>query len=203
MSPTVEPASGTVIVALERVVDEVRAAQRVAASSAAARLALQRAREIAGLAPFVLSFDERGAPIEVDGWHVSLAHTRELALAALSRSKVGIDLERFDAPRIARLTRVFGEEELARLVSRDALELAKLWTAKEAVLKLAGVGLLELSLVELESIERDGAFVLRHGELRRRVVHDVRDEHVIALCVDHAAPTISGAFDVQREHARS
>jgi 4'-phosphopantetheinyl transferase len=183
------------IVVAEAVRERANGAVRVAAASAAAREALRRALAIAGVERFELAFDERGAPRPFAGWHWSLAHTRELALAALARSRIGVDLELANAPRVAKLARVFDDDELALLGSRDASSLARLWTAKEAVLKLAGVGIAELSLVRLECIDPNGRMHLRHRGEPRAVLHRSIGTHVAALCLEDSAGEVDWRAD--------
>ncbi|MCK6448640.1 MAG: 4'-phosphopantetheinyl transferase superfamily protein [Planctomycetes bacterium] len=175
-----------VFVACESVALAADGPARVAEQSAAARRALARAAEHAGLDAYTLSKTARGAPrLDVAGWHVSLAHTRSLALAALAERPVGIDVEDLREGRLAKLQRYFEPDELARLGSLAPRELAALWSAKESVLKLAGVGIEELRLVVLTG--RDGAtFRLLHRTAPRTVVHREFDSHLVALCVDAA-----------------
>lgn len=173
-----------VFVACESVAPAADGPARIAERSAAARRALARAAEHAGLHRYTLTKTESGAPrIDVAGWHVSLAHSRSLALAALAEQPVGIDVEDLREGRLAKLQRYFEPDELARLGSLAPRELAALWSAKEAVLKLAGRGLEELRLVVLTG--RDGdTFRLVHRAAPRTVVHRELDSHLVALCVD-------------------
>jgi phosphopantetheinyl transferase len=157
---------------------------RVAAQSAAARAALARAAEELGLAPLTLSKTAHGAPqVDRAGWFVSLAHTRTLALAVLAERPVGADLEDLRAQRLVKLRRVFEPDELARLGSFEAAALAALWSAKEAVLKLAGAGLEELGQVALVERAADGLWLVHRGA-RRFVAHREIDAHLVAICVD-------------------
>ncbi|MCE9593580.1 MAG: 4'-phosphopantetheinyl transferase superfamily protein [Planctomycetes bacterium] len=176
--------STPVLAAFEPVVPFALALERIAEQSSAARRALRRAADECGLGPVNVSKTPAGAPqLDRVGWHVSLAHTRELALAVLAERPVGADLEDLRAPRLAKLHRFFEPAELARLGSIEPRALAELWTAKEATLKLAGAGLEELSHVVLVARDEAG-FVLSHRGARRRVVHREIDSHLAALCVE-------------------
>lgn len=173
-----------VLMVLEPVEPFEHGPARVAAQSAAARRALARAAEELGLGPLLLTKSERGAPrVDRPGWHTSLAHTRSLALAVLAERPVGADIEDLRAPRLTKLQRFFEPGELARLGSFDPKELAALWSAKEAALKLAGVGIEELGQVVLLGRTPDG-LALSHRSTPRRVVHREVDSHLVALCVD-------------------
>ncbi len=92
----------------------------------------------------------------------NLSHADDLALLALSRGPVGVDLERVrslpDAATIAQ--RFFSAEEAARL-GRLRPELRpdsffRAWTRKEALLKASGLGLGALGEVEV-SLEANQA----------------------------------------------
>lgn len=124
--------------------------RHVAAARWAAHAALVRSARASGAALGELRFDERGAPLPTAGWHRSTAHTRGMACAVVAAAPVGIDVERLDRPRAARiLTRTLSAAERELLGRDDAAALLGLWTAKEAVLKLAGCGLVELSACRL------------------------------------------------------
>jgi phosphopantetheinyl transferase len=92
--------------------------------------------------PFVL-VEGRGA------WDrpISISHRSEIGMAAapiLARARIGADLETVE-PRDAALIRQFFTDEEAALVpangrARDEV-VARIWSAKEAVLKLLGLGL--------------------------------------------------------------
>jgi phosphopantetheinyl transferase len=192
-----------VLATFELVASESTGVERVAEQSAAARRALQRAADECGLGPVVLAKSPAGAPrLDRDGWHVSLAHTRELALAVLAERPVGADLEDLRAPRLAKLHRFFEPAELARLGSIEPRALAELWTAKEAVLKLAGVGLEELSHVVLVTRDEFG-LVLAHRGARRRVMHREFESHLVALCVDGEFSDVAWREQALRAEPRS
>ena len=127
-----------------------------------------------------------GAPAAIAGWHASFADTTGLAVALVAPLPVGLDAEWLRRPRWeAARERFRASGELALLGADDAAAVLALWTAKEALLKLAGVGLADLGLCPL--LRRDGAvFRLQH----RGREHEVRvvtvGEHVLACA--SAAP---------------
>jgi len=159
----------------------------------AVRAALRASGELAG-APRTLPYDawprtEAGAPAVLDGWHASFADTTGLALAVVASCPVAVDAEwsrrprwqaareRFERAGELALLRDYGSGDGRGDLRDDVLAL---WTAKEALLKLAGVGLADLARCEL--LERAGErFRLAHGGR----VHDVlvrrHDEHWIAV----------------------
>ncbi len=115
----------------------------------AGRAAASRAFEAAGLtpAPAVLS-EASGRPVvDTPGWHVSIAHDARIALAAVARRPVGVDV--LDLSRGDDVARVVG----ARIASGRARPLLGagvpavpshllLWSAWEALGKRTGGGIL-------------------------------------------------------------
>jgi phosphopantetheinyl transferase len=91
-----------------------------------------------------LVHDARGRPlVSGSALHLSIAHSGEFVACAVSDRRVGVDIERFD--------RAEADADLARRacspVEREQLgevtgpALIRLWTRKEAVAKLLGLGL--------------------------------------------------------------
>ncbi len=103
---------------------------------------------IAGQPTF--SFGEHGKPFLVGhpGVHFSLSHCRLAVACAVSSSPVGIDVETIRQPREALLRHVMSQEEVASIhaAADPALQFTRLWTRKEALLKLSGMGLAHASL---------------------------------------------------------
>lgn len=92
--------------------------------------------------PFVLIEGRGGWP-----WPISLSHRSEIGMAAvpaLRHARIGADLETVE-PRDSALIRQFFTDEEAAIVEASAeernLTMARIWSAKEAVLKLVGLGL--------------------------------------------------------------
>jgi 4'-phosphopantetheinyl transferase len=90
---------------------------------------------------------DHGKPVVVGAPSFSLSHSGTVGLLALSRPRVGIDVEivrpRVHLDRLAR--RVFDETEYAQWAARPDVErlpaFLRAWTAKEAYLKAVGLGL--------------------------------------------------------------
>jgi phosphopantetheinyl transferase len=79
------------------------------------------------------------------------------------------------------------DEELALAGGPPALAFARVWTAKEAVLKLAGCGLGELSRVRIEARPARDALLVRHrGRACRVALFEVQG-HVAALVLEDEA----------------
>ncbi len=128
----------------------IAARERVSAQSAAARRALKLAAREAGC-PEMVFHKSDDVPQPWQGWHWSVSHDDTWVLGALARAPLGVDLERITLRRAALRAAVLNEDERALLGEVDALGFTRLWTAKEAVLKAAGVGLTRLSHCRLSA----------------------------------------------------
>lgn len=77
--------------------------------------------------------------------HFSISHSGEWIVSALSRSSVGIDIEKVGPPKIDVAKRFFSEHEYTALMARPEEErdsfFFELWTLKESYVKLLGTGI--------------------------------------------------------------
>ena len=93
----------------------------------------------------VFTYGEHGKPSLVGHptIHFNLSHCREAVVCALADRPVGIDVEsvRHYKESLARYT--MNDDELQQILTADRPDVAftRLWTMKEAVLKLSGEGL--------------------------------------------------------------
>lgn len=107
------------------------------------------ARHLEHVEPGALRTDPRGAVRYDDcGLHLSLSHSRELLVAAVSQVPVGVDIESRQARTlIERSAQVFSDAETGYLRELSGLARVQafyaLWTLKEAACKLTGVSLWE------------------------------------------------------------
>lgn len=156
--------------------------QRYAATREVLAEALRASGERAG-APRALAFeawprDEAGAPATLAGWHASWSDTTGLVAAVVAHTSIALDVEWLHRPRQGAARERFRESgELARLEAlapgeaEDEAVLA-LWTAKEALLKLARTGLADLGRCPLAAAERVAGDGPRY---RFRLVHAERE----------------------------
>jgi malonyl CoA-acyl carrier protein transacylase len=115
--------------------------------------------------------DESGKPMvfvagQAADLRLSLTHRGGLAIAAVAASPLGIDLETVEPKPQSFLEEAFAVSELKELLGASsrgediAQQVACLWTAKEAALKRAGVGLRsDLRAHEVEPDGQGGAVV--------------------------------------------
>ena len=86
-----------------------------------------------------LSYNEHGKPYLEHGLCFSLSHSRKFAVLAVSEDEIGIDIEMNRDINEGIMNRCFldDEAEFAKMSTKNYL---RIWTAKEAVLKLLGTG---------------------------------------------------------------
>ena len=93
----------------------------------------------------VFSYNEHGKPMlkEVSNIHFSISHCKEAIAVAVADRPVGIDVETLRLPSEALAERVMDEGEKLRFDISDTPEdfFTALWTAKEAVMKCRGTGI--------------------------------------------------------------
>ena len=118
---------------------------------AAAYLLLREAleREYGITEPPLFTYGEHGKPALTattgsgDTIHFNLSHCRVAALCVVSNCPVGCDIETVRTARESLVRYTMNEAEQQRITTAadPALEFTRLWTQKEAVLKLTGHGL--------------------------------------------------------------
>ena len=122
--------------------------------------------------PPVFEYGEHGKPTIVGhpDIHFNLSHCREAAICVVSDKPVGVDIESIHRYSESLARYVMNDDELEKILHAEnpALEFTKLWTQKEAVVKLSGHG-----------ISNDMKFVLKGFPFEIETV--VTDHYVYSL----------------------
>ena len=107
----------------------------------------------------VFSYNEHGKPMlkEVSNIHFSISHCKEAIAVAVADRPVGIDVETLRMPSEALAEKVMDKGEKLRFDISDMPEdfFTALWTAKEAVMKCRGTGIVMEELPEILYKVRD------------------------------------------------
>lgn len=107
----------------------------------------------------VFSYNEHGKPIlkEVSNIHFSISHCKEAIAVAVADRPVGIDVETLRMPSEALAEKVMDKGEKLRFDISDTPEdfFTAIWTAKEAVMKCRGTGIVMEELPEILYKVRD------------------------------------------------
>lgn len=87
-----------------------------------------------------VEFEEKGKPfIPNSDIHFNISNTKGIVVLALHNKPIGVDVERLRKAREIIYPRVFCEEEVSAITCDD--DFTRLWTRKEAVVKLFGGGI--------------------------------------------------------------
>ena len=132
---------------------------KVAHLSACAREALALSAQRTGITLGVLEKNDNGAPLPSNGYYWSLAHKSDYVTAVAADVPIGIDIEKARTVTPGLYQKIATEEEW-RLGSESREHLFfRYWTAKEAVLKVAGTGIRELAYCRITRVV-DEQFIL-------------------------------------------
>jgi len=127
-----------------------------------AREALKLSAEKSGVGLGELLKDEKGVPCPVAGIYWSLSHKPKYVAAVVSKSKVGIDIEEIRPRPESLFARVASDEEW-ELKERSWDTLFRYWTAKEAILKVIGIGIGGLKTCRITSVPDENHIILDYN----------------------------------------
>jgi len=133
--------------------------EKVAHLSRIAREALKLSAEKSGVRLGGLLKGERGAPCPVAGNYWSLSHKPKYVAAVVSKDKVGIDIEEMKPRTESLFAYVAGDKEW-KLKEKSWDTFFRYWTAKEAALKVIGIGISGLKTCRIISVPDENHIVL-------------------------------------------
>lgn len=137
--------------------------------SFAAGILLKKVCERHGISDHVIKIGEHGKP-ELEGFYFNLSHSGDMVLCAVSEKPVGCDIEKIEVPALKIAKRFFTENENQYLENvgedRKAEEFFRLWTMKEAYVKMTGEGL-TCSLKDFEVEIGNLIRIYRNRELQK------------------------------------
>ena len=145
-----------------------------------AREALKVSAKKSGVTLGKLLKDENGAPCPVNGNYWSLSHKPEYVVAVVSKDKVGIDIEEVKPRDELLFARVASDKEW-ELKEKSWEAFFRYWTAKEAILKVIGIGISGLKTCRIISVPDENHISLDYnGQLF--VVEQLRYEnHIVSV----------------------
>ncbi|MFT5050466.1 MAG: 4'-phosphopantetheinyl transferase [Chlamydiales bacterium] len=158
--------------------------ERVAAQSRGAREALSISAELSGAGDAPWEKDHEHVPLSRDGWHWSISHDAWWSVAIVGRSRVGIDVERIERRRGEMVEALIAPTERRFLTDPDEVDatvFARVWTAKEAVLKSVGIGLGALSRCVLVEPLGPEQVMLEYAGERCLVRQRIDASHVLSI----------------------
>jgi len=131
--------------------------------------------------------DERGVPCPVDDIYWSLSHKSKYVAAVVSKDKVGIDIEEMRPRDELLFARVASDEEW-ELKERSWDTFFRYWTAKEAILKVIGIGISGLKTCRIISVPDENhialdykghSFLVEQLRYKSHIVSVLKDDNEI------------------------
>jgi 4'-phosphopantetheinyl transferase len=171
---------------------EIKAMQpreRVVALSRHARSALAKSAEISGLPLSEAVKNDQGVPQPVGGVYWSVTHKPDFVAAVVSRSLIGIDIEKIRscAQGLFRKTASASEWELAAAERSTDRTFFRYWTAKEAVLKTFGRGIADLSKCRVHRLIDEAHLEIEYRNAIWLVEHCFYRNHIASLVKNRSA----------------
>ena len=99
-------------------------------------MAVRKLLEVAGLSDFELFYTDDGKPHLKNGKRITISHSFDFSVIAISDSEIGIDIEK-NREKIQRIASKFIGKESEYLVEENLVEqLTVIWGAKESLFKI-------------------------------------------------------------------
>lgn len=169
-----------VILSVPDAVKKLTPKERVKFLSGYARRAVEISAEKSRITLGRLAQDARNVPLPFDGNFWSITHKPEYVGAVIAPSPTGIDIEKICAPAKSLFQKTASDAEWA-LADTTVTTFFRYWTAKEAVLKAAGIGLKDLSKCRVIQISNDHHLDLEYGGQKWKVEHHFFNGHIASV----------------------
>ncbi len=169
-----------VILAVPDAIKALTPKERVKFLSRHARRALEMSAEKSRIRLDALAQDERNAPLPFNGTYWSITHKNEYVGGVVCPSPTGIDIEKI-CPRAKSLFRKTADEAEWALADKTFTTFFRYWTAKEAVLKTAGIGLRDLSKCRIRRVRDPHHLDLAYDGNNWRIEHHFFNNHIASI----------------------
>jgi 4'-phosphopantetheinyl transferase len=127
--------------------------------------------------------DKEGIPCPVAGTYWSLSHKPKYVAAVVSKDKVGIDIEEMKPRDELLFARVASDEEW-ELKEKSWDALFRYWTAKEAILKVIGIGIGGLKTCRITSVPDENHITLGYNGQFFLVEQLQYNNHIVSVLKD-------------------
>jgi 4'-phosphopantetheinyl transferase len=133
-----------------------------------------------------IHYNEHGAPYIEDEGFISISHAPGIVGLAICRDfQIGLDIEPLRPKALLLKDKFLSEEEKQLFNTESELEMTKVWSAKEALYKLAGRKQLifktDLLLSKLSADLWEGRIINPNAHLKVELNIFVKDEYVITV----------------------
>jgi 4'-phosphopantetheinyl transferase len=134
--------------------------------------------------------DVEGAPAPSNNVYWSVSHKPDFVAGVVSKSAIGIDVEKIKNISKGLFERVLDPEEVCKFNNQDKqIVFFRAFTAKESVLKKTRIGIKGLSKVKIKTIVDDKDMIVRYSDKDYLVENFYFDGYLASITKDH--------FDVQ------
>ena len=122
-------------------------------------------------------YNDYGAPRLEHGPCFSISHCKHAIAVAISEKPIGIDIEHIRAAKPELVERTMNEQEQNEIWTAASPDIAftRLWTQKEAVLKMQGTGILSIDGM------KNTLVALKHVDLQTKVNIDKQYAYTLAI----------------------
>lgn len=155
--------------------------EKVSRLSRIAREALSISARESGVVLGKLVKDGDDVPCPSNGTHWSLSHKPRCVAAVVSDSIIGIDIEEIEPRAEPIFGLVASDEEWELGGGKDWDTFFRYWTAKESVLKAAGIGIGGLKKCRVTSIPDNDHIVLNYKGQTFQVEHKYHRNHIVSV----------------------
>jgi 4'-phosphopantetheinyl transferase len=169
-----------VILAVPDTIKALTPKERVKFLSRHARRALEMSGEKSSIRLDALAQDERKAPLPSNGTYWSITHKNEYVGGVVCPSPTGIDIEKI-CPRAKSLFRKTADDAEWALADKTFTTFFRYWTAKEAVLKAAGIGLRDLSKCRISRVTDAQHLELTYDGNHWQIEHYFFNSHIASI----------------------
>ena len=166
--------------AVPEMVKDLTSKERVQFLSRQARRALEISAEKSRIRLGKLEQDERNAPLPFDGIYWSITHKTEYVGGVIAPYPVGIDIEKICSRTKALFQKTATEAEWS-LTDKTFETFFRYWTAKEAVLKAAGIGLKALSKCRVIRVPDARHLEIEYGASTYCIQHHYYNDHIASI----------------------
>ncbi len=150
-----------------------------------AREALNASSVRSGLFLEKLEKDEKGRPLPSNNFFWSISHKNEFAGGVVSKSAIGIDIEKIKNISTHLFNRIVSSEEKKCFKKDDDPTIFfRCFTAKEAVLKAVGVGLPGLKDIVATKAEDPLTLCLDYKNIAYKVEHIFFNKYIATIVKD-------------------
>jgi 4'-phosphopantetheinyl transferase len=157
--------------------------EKVARLSQIARQALKLSAEKSQVQLGELLKTEKGVPCPVGSVYWSLSHKPRYVAAVVSKEKVGIDIEEMKPKAESLFAHVASNEEW-QLKDKSWDTLFRYWTAKEAILKVVGIGIGGLRTCRITSVPDKNHVTLDYKGHTFLVEQLLHRNHIVSVLKD-------------------